>query len=104
MESSTFFYQVTTPLQLQVNPAGMGKLSGVASVKTDAPPTNGAALYVGEGYTLTANPAFNWWLTNWLTNGGIAGTNITLNFIMEPNLVVTANFATNLFVGVAAQI
>ena len=103
VESSTFFYQVTTPLQLQVNPAGMGKLSGVASVKTDAPPTNGAALYVAEGYTLSANPAFNWWLTNWLTNGGIAGTNTTLNFVMEPNLVVTANFATNLFVGMAAR-
>jgi hypothetical protein len=60
-------------------------------------------LYVGEGYTLTANPAFNWWLTNWLTKGGIAGTKTTLNFVMEPNLVVTANFATNLFVGMAAR-
>ena len=38
-----------------------------------------------------------------LTNGGIAGTNTTLNFVMEPNLVVTANFATNLFVGMAAR-
>jgi hypothetical protein len=103
VESSTFFYRVTTPLQVQVNPAGMGKLLGVAWVKTDAPPTNGAALYVGEGYTLTANPAFNWWLTNWLTNGGLAGTNTTLNFIMEPGLVVTANFATNLFVGMAGR-
>jgi hypothetical protein len=81
----------------------MGQLTGIASVKGDAAPTNEAELYVGEGYTLTANPAFNWWLTNWLTNSAIAGTNTTLKFIMESNLAVTANFATNLFVGMAAR-
>jgi hypothetical protein len=103
VESAAFFYRVTTPIQLQVNPAGMGTVTGIASVNGDAHPTNGAALYVGEGYTLTANPALNWWLTNWTKNGGIAGTNTTLAFIMESNLVVTANFATNLFVGMAAR-
>jgi hypothetical protein len=75
----------------------MGKVTGAASVtvKGDALPANGAALNIGEGYTLTAGPAANWWLANWLTNSSIAGTNTKLAFIMEPNLVLTANF-TNL--------
>jgi hypothetical protein len=64
-------------------------------------------LYVGESYTLSNFPAANCWLTNWMTNGlttnVIAGTNTTLRFIMESNFVVTANFATNLFVGAAAR-
>ena len=103
MESATFFYQATTRLQLAASPAGMGTVTGVAPVKADAPPSNGAALFVGEGYTVTANPACNWYLTNWMTNGTVAGTNTSLAFIMESNLVVTANFATNLFVGTAAR-
>jgi len=89
---ATFFYEVTTPFHLLVNPEGM---------RTSL--TNGAPLDVGEGYTLTAEPAQNWWLTNWLTNSSFAGSNKTLAFIMESNLVVTANFATNLFVGAAAR-
>ena len=103
VKSAAFFYQVKTPFHWLASPAGMGTVTGVASVRGDGPPTNGAGLYVGEGYTLTANPAHNWWLTNWMTNGVIAGTNTTLAFIMEPNLAVTANFATNLFVGMAAR-
>jgi hypothetical protein len=101
--NAVFFYQVKTPLQLVINPPGTGKLTGAAPVKGDPAPANGAALYVGEGYTLTANPSYNWYLTNWMTNGVAAGTNNPLNFIMESNLVVTANFATNLFVGAAAR-
>ncbi len=103
VQSAAFFYRVTTPIQLLVSPAGMGTVTGIASVNGDAHPTNGAALYVGEGYTLTANPAKNWWLTNWTKNSSIVGTNTTLAFIMESNLVVKANFATNLFVGMAAR-
>jgi hypothetical protein len=60
-------------------------------------------LYVGESYTLTAKPATNWWLTNWVENSTVAGSNTTLNFIMETNLIVTANFATNRFVGMAGR-
>jgi hypothetical protein len=104
MQSAPFFYQVKTPLVLQANPPGMGMPTGVASVKGDPAPSNGVSqLYVGESYTLAANPATNWWLTNWTTNGGFAGTNTTLNFIMESNLTVAADFATNLFMGVAAR-
>jgi hypothetical protein len=103
VESAAFFYRVTTPIQLLVSPAGMGTVTGIASVNGDVHPNNGAALYVGEGYTLTANPAKNWWLTNWTKNSTVASTNATLGFIMESNLVVKANFATNLFVGAAAR-
>jgi hypothetical protein len=99
--SAQFFYRVATPFAWVIN--GMGRLAGAASAKGDPAPSNGALLYVGEGYTLTNFPAANWWLTNWLTNGAVAGTNTTLNFIMESNLIVTANFATNLFVGASAR-
>ena len=54
----------------------MGKVTGTASVSSrDAPPSNNAALCIGEGYTLTASPARNCWLTNWMTNGVLAGSN-----------------------------
>jgi len=97
VEKAVFFCEVTTPFRLIVNPEGTGKVTGAASVSVQGndAPTNGAALNIGEGYTLTADPAANWWLANWLTNSGIAGTNTKLSFIMEPNLVLTANF-TNL--------
>jgi uncharacterized repeat protein (TIGR03803 family) len=103
VESVAFFYQATTPFRLEVSPTNMGTVTGTASVKGGALPSNGASLYVGEAYTLTAKPANNWLLTNWLTNGTIAGTNATLGFIMESNLVVTANFASNLFVAMAGR-
>ena len=103
--SDPFFYKVKAPLQLLVSPAGLGKVTGVASVTVagDAAPSNNAALCIGEGYTLTAKPAFNCWLTNWLTNGVVAGSNTTFNFTMESNLTVTANFASNFFVRMAAR-
>jgi len=97
VEKAVFFYEVTTPFRLIVNPEGTGKVTGAASVSvpgSDAP-TNGAALCIGERYTLDADAAANWWLSHWLTNSSLAGTNTKVAFIMEPNLVLTANF-TNL--------
>jgi uncharacterized repeat protein (TIGR03803 family) len=91
---TAFFYQVTAPLQLLASPTGLGKITGV---------TNDANLYIGERYTVTAKPAFNCWLTNWSENGSVVGSNETLTFIMESNLTVTANFASNLFVGMAGR-
>jgi hypothetical protein len=103
--SDPFFCKVKAPLELFASPEGLGKVTGVASVTVagDAAPSNNAALCIGEGYTLTAKPALNCWLTNWMTNGVVAGSNMTLNFIMESNLTVTANFASNLFVPMAAR-
>jgi hypothetical protein len=99
----TFFYREGYPLQLQVAPVGSGSVKGAAELRGDTAPANGAPLYIGEGYTLTAKPAANWLFANWLENGQIAGTNATLSFIMESNLVVTANFVTNPFVAHSAR-
>jgi hypothetical protein len=102
-ESRTFFQQTAAPFQVLVNPPGMGTVSIVPSVKGEASPDGGAELFVGEGYTLDAKPALHWRLTNWLVNGALAGTNTTLSFLMESNLVVTADFTTNPVVGKAAR-
>jgi len=101
LESAAFFYQVPVPFKLEEG--GTGVVTIVPAVKSDAPPANAAELYVGDGYILTANPGPNQWLTNWMTNSGIAGSNKTLPFIMESNLIVTANFASNLFVGMRGR-
>ncbi|HEY3860860.1 MAG TPA: choice-of-anchor tandem repeat GloVer-containing protein [Verrucomicrobiae bacterium] len=99
-----FFYRLASPLQVQINPPGLGTVTGGASVVGDPAPSAQSSLYIGERYTLTAKPAKNCWLTNWTSDDGVAGTNLSLGFIMEPNLsVITANFATNLFVGAAAR-
>jgi hypothetical protein len=101
LESTVFFYQVPVAFQRVTN--GTGGFTIADAVKSDAPSANPTELYVGESYTLTANPGPNQWLTNWMTNSGIAGSNKTLPFIMESNLIVTANFASNLFVGMRGR-
>jgi hypothetical protein len=91
-----FFYQVPVKFVLYTN--GLGTVSGSASFAGDTRPTNLARLNVGEGYTLTAVPAKNYVLSNWVSSGFISNS-ITLHFIMESNLTITANFTTNLFIG-----
>ncbi len=103
VERVAFFYRETSPFRLQVSPAGMGTVTGTAAIKGDALPSNGAALYVGENYTLTVKPTNNWLLTNWMENSSIAGSKTTLAFIMESNLFVTVNLGTNVFVGMAGR-
>lgn len=100
-EKVAFFYQSTALFTLTTN--GPGSVTGVASIKGNPAPPAQTELYVGESYTLTAKSANNYWLTNWTTNGMVAGTNATLSFLMESNLTVTANFTSNLFVGEAAR-
>jgi hypothetical protein len=93
-----FFYQVPAPFSLLVNPPvgkAAGTVTGAVTVKGGPVPFNEAALYIGESYKLTAHPAKNWQLANWMVDTNIAGTDTTLTFIMESNLVVTANFITN---------
>jgi hypothetical protein len=97
--TAAFFYQVTSPFQLQVAPPGSGTVTGVASVAGGPAPSNDAALFIGEGYKLTAKPVKNWLLANWMVGSSIVGTNLTFSFIMESNLVVQANFETNYLVG-----
>jgi hypothetical protein len=70
---------VTSPITLAVN--GNGTIVGA---------TNGQLLQVGQSYTLIAQPADGWVFANW--SGGASGTAPTLNFVMQPNLAIIANF------------
>jgi hypothetical protein len=96
-----FFYVVPTLFTL--NPSVNGSVTGSASVAGNVPPTNGAQLNIGEGYTLTAKPAANYVLTNWTGSNALTGAFTsdapTLHFIMESNETITATFSTNLFIG-----
>jgi len=93
--TATFFYEAPTPFYLMVNPLTASSwITGVAAV-TGTSPSNGAEVNIGEGYKLTAKPAKNWVLLNWMEKTNIVSTNITLSFIMETNLIVTANFVSN---------
>lgn len=101
--NSVFFYRVAAPVQLQVIPAGTGRIAGSAPFRGETPPTNGAPLFVGETYSITANPTANWWLVDWMNGAQLVSTNATFFFTMEPNLVLTAEFATNALVGRAGR-
>jgi hypothetical protein len=93
-----FFLKAPTLFALITN--GPGTFTGSAAVAGDVKPTNGAMLNIGEGYTLTAVPAKNNVLSNWVVSStGFTSNSLILHFIMETNLVITANFTTNLFIG-----
>ncbi len=51
---------------------------------------NGQSLVIGQSYTLAATPASGWVFSNW--SGGVSETAPTLNFVMQSNLVIVANF------------
>jgi hypothetical protein len=52
--------------------------------------TNGQVLQIGSNYTLVATAGAGWAFANW--SGGVSGNSSTLNFVMQSNLVVVANF------------
>jgi hypothetical protein len=94
---------VKAPTLMTLATTGFGKVKGSSSVGGDAAPsTNGALLNVGEAYSLTASPAANNYFSNFtgttLTAFG-ASNGLTLDFIMESNAAISANFFTNRFVG-----
>lgn len=70
---------------------------------TAYPNENGKAFQVGKNYKLTAIPANHWLFSNWVATGGqdFVSTNQVLTFTMTSNLVLQANFVTNVFL--AAQ-
>ena len=78
--SLTFFYEV--PARLTVLTTGSG--TGIFSV------TNGAMLNIGENYSITVSPSSSVF-SNWVS-GGVISYNPTLPFIMQSNLVLTADF------------
>ncbi|HWD19129.1 MAG TPA: Ig-like domain-containing protein [Verrucomicrobiae bacterium] len=85
-------YIASAPLDLQTN--GNGKV---------APADNGVWLALGNTYALTATPARNWIFSNWVASGSenFVSGDPALKFSMQPGLVLTANFVTNVFL--AAQ-
>lgn len=97
--SRPFFYEVKAPLTL-ANAGGSGTFTGKATVAGDAAPASGALLNIGEGYSLTVKAADDSLFTNWSGTVGVV-TAPTINFIMESNLNLTANFTTNQFFGLA---
>jgi hypothetical protein len=63
------------------------------------PKDNGKLLAIGTNYTNTAVPGKNWIFSNWVASGSenFVSNNPVLKFKMQSNLVLTANFVTNVF-------
>lgn len=81
--------KVSSPLDIVVNGNGIV-----------APNLDNTLQEIGKGLSLTATPAKGWVFSNWLVGSSpVLGNKLT--FVMQSNLVVTANFVTNRFL--AAQ-
>jgi uncharacterized repeat protein (TIGR03803 family) len=84
--------------------SGNGSVHGASFIPGDAAPSNNAMLNVGESYSITETPGRNSYFVNWTGTALMpigATTNPTLDFIMENTTSITANFITNMFVGMA---
>jgi len=83
--SVSFTYIVSDTLRIQTT--GLGTLS---------PNYSNAVLQIGKSYNMTATPGTGFTFANWIlsTNwvGNIASNNATLNFVMQSNLTLQANF------------
>ena len=66
---------------------------------TISPNWTNQLLITRRGYTITAIPGPNQLFAGW--SGGIVSSEAKLSFLMEPNLVLQANFASNIFIPVA---
>jgi len=92
---------VTNPWGLVAGGDGIGTFSGgSAAVKKYPVPANGAVLNIGEGYSIQAVAGRDSLFSNWVGSsvlGVFTNTNAALPFVMQSNLVLTANFATNFF-------
>jgi uncharacterized repeat protein (TIGR03803 family) len=80
MVSRTFFYEAPARLTILTNGSGTGTFSI----------TNGAMLYLGGSYSITARPMASVF-SNWSV-GGVISYEPTLQFVMQSNLVLTADF------------
>jgi hypothetical protein len=100
--SRTFFFRFPAQLLLRKGGAGNGVFRYTSSVAGDTLPTNGAFLSLGEGYSITALADQNSLFSNWVI-GARVSTNPVLQFLMQTNLVLTANFASNYFLAAAGN-
>lgn len=77
-------YALTTNIEVLINGKG-----------TVSPYYNGKALQIGRGYTMTASPGSGWLFEDW--TGTVLTNTPTLHFIMQSNMLLQANFVTNVF-------
>ena len=100
------FYTTYGTLTLLTNGDGTIK-PGFANARDEALRTNGSVytnLVVGASYTVTAVPKANNLFSNWSDTASLTlaeTTNKVLKFTMAPDMMLTANFATNSFLGAA---
>jgi uncharacterized repeat protein (TIGR03803 family) len=94
--SRPFFYEVLSRLSVANAGPGRGTFKGAASVAGDTVPADGAMLYLGESYKITAVPDSTSLFSNWVSAQGVAFTPV-LPFVMQSNLVLTVTFVTNFF-------
>lgn len=80
LQMRSLYYQVPSQLTVRANGSG-----------TVEPDWNGRLLDVGGLYEMRATPAPGHVFTGW--GGGVNGSSPTLQFVMQTNLVVEANFA-----------
>jgi hypothetical protein len=85
----TLIFVVTNTLTVATN--GTGSIS---------PVLNGKSLEIGKGYMLTATPGLGYVFSNWTSGGEVVSTSNKYTFLMETNLMLTANFVPNPFVQV----
>lgn len=99
--TATFFYKVTNAISIFAAGDGIGSFGGgTASIRGDTVPANGAVLNIGEGYTISAIVGANSLFSNWVGVSDVNNFNTTrpnLSFIMQTNLVLTADFTSNFF-------
>lgn len=81
----SFFYVVPSPLTLVTN--GVGRITRNFT---------GNLLEVGRSYTVTAVPGAGQVFSNWV--GAVTSTNAKLNFLMQSNMLLQANFVPNPYV------
>ncbi|NDB76731.1 MAG: hypothetical protein EB141_14010 [Verrucomicrobia bacterium] len=79
----SLYYSVPSTLTVRINGAGVVE-----------PDWNGRLLDVGGAYEVRATPAVGHVFTGW--SGGVSGLSPLLQFTMQTNLVVEANFAPRL--------
>jgi hypothetical protein len=89
--NAAIFYETFSAITLQTN--GYGTISSSFA---------GPNLIVGTNYTVTAIPDASNSFTGW--TGTIASSSSNLEFLMQPNMTLTANFVTNVnlttFIGI----
>jgi len=99
--SVKFFLKSPVALALITNSGtGGGKVMVTSFLSGETVSANNPMLNVGEAYAITATPDANSLFDGWTGNAGTTN-GLTLDFIMQSNTSLTANFVTNIFLGMA---